>query len=155
MPLSCSASILSSCDEKQEQDINKRRRTNMKRMLIVVVLIGVCSAPLRAGAVTEEDFKARTTQAIVDLCTVSPDDPAYSAALHFCHGYLLGAFHYHMAESAGDESKRMVCFPNPGPSRNEAVKMFLNWAQSHQEYMNEFPVETEFRFLVETWPCKK
>jgi hypothetical protein len=135
--------------------INERRRITMKRMLIVVLLIGACFAPLRAGAVTEEDFTIRTTQALMDLCTVSPDDPAYTAAIHFCHGYLIGALHYHMAETAGDESKRLVCFPNPAPTRNEGVKMFIDWAQSHPEYMNEFPVETEFRFLVETWPCKK
>lgn len=127
----------------------------MKRILIVVLLIGFCFAPLRAGAVTEEDFKARTTQAIVDLCTASPEDPVQNAAVHFCHGYLLGAFHYYMAETAGDESSRMVCFPNPGPTRNEAVKMFIDWAQAHPEYMQELPVETEFRFLVETWPCKR
>jgi len=127
----------------------------MKRMLIAVLLIGICSAPLRAGAVTEENFKVRTTQDLINLCTVSPDDPAYCAALHFCHGYLIGALHYNMAETAGDTSERMVCLPNPAPTRNEGVKMFIEWAKSHPEYMNEFPTDTEFRFLIETWPCKK
>ncbi len=127
----------------------------MKQMLIAVLLVGACFAPLRAGAVTEDDFKIRTTQALINLCTVSPDDPAYSAALHFCHGYLIGALNYYLAETAGDPSERNVCLPNPPPTRNEGVKMFIDWAKSHPEYMNEFPTETEFRFLFETWPCKK
>lgn len=127
----------------------------MKRMLIVMLLIGACFAPLRAEALTEEDFTIRTTEALMNLCTASPDDPAYTAAINFCHGYLIGSLHFHMAETAGDESKRLVCFPNPSPTRNEGVKMFIDWAKSHPEYMKDFPVETEFRFLVETWPCTK
>jgi hypothetical protein len=27
--------------------------------------------------------------------------------------------------------------------------------QAHPQYMNERPVETEFRFLTEKWPCQK
>ena len=33
--------------------------------------------------------------------------------------------------------------------------MFVEWAKAHPQYMNELPVETEFRFLMEKWPCKK
>ena len=32
--------------------------------------------------------------------------------------------------------------------------MFIDWAKAHPQYMDESPVETEFRFLMETWPCK-
>lgn len=127
----------------------------MKHALMIVLFVVACITPFRAGAVTEEDFKARTTQALMNLCTATPDDPAYSSAIHFCHGYLVGALHYHMAESAGDADKRMVCFPDQAPTRNEAIAKFIDWAKAHPEYMNEMPVETEFRFLVETWPCSK
>ena len=34
-----------------------------------------------------------------------------------------------------------------------AVALLIEWAQAHPEYLNEPPVETEFRFLIETWPC--
>jgi Rap1a immunity proteins len=50
--------------------------------------------------------------------------------------------------------KRLVCFPNPAPSRNEAVAEFVQWAKARPQHMNELPVETEFRFLMEKWPCK-
>ena len=33
--------------------------------------------------------------------------------------------------------------------------MFIAWVQAHPQYMNEPPVETEFRFLTEKWPCQK
>lgn len=32
--------------------------------------------------------------------------------------------------------------------------MFVDWAQANPKYMQELPVEAEFRFLIETWPCK-
>ncbi len=127
----------------------------MKHALMIILFFVASITPLRAGAVTEEDFKVKDTQAIMNLCTVTPEDPAYSSAIHFCHGYLVGAYHYHVAESAGDAGKRMVCFPNPAPTRNEVFIMFIDWAKAHPEYLKEMPVETEFRFLIETWPCRK
>jgi hypothetical protein len=69
--------------------------------------------------------------------------------------YLVGAYHYHVAHTSGEGGKPLVCFPTPAPSRNEGIRMFIAWAQAHPQYMNEPPVETEFRFLTEKWPCQK
>lgn len=33
--------------------------------------------------------------------------------------------------------------------------MFVKWAKARPQYMDQLPVETEFMFLIETWPCKK
>ena len=66
----------------------------------------------------------------------------------------LGAYlQLDVAQASGPEGKRMVCPPDPPPSRNASIAMFIEWAQAHPEYLNEPPVETEFRFLIETWPC--
>jgi hypothetical protein len=100
-------------------------------------------------------LRGEDAQHLLNLCTVSPNDPRYREALHFCHGYLVGAYHYHVAETAGEGGKRLVCFPTPPPSRNEAFRMFIAWMQAHPQYMNEPPVETEFRFLTEQWPCQQ
>jgi hypothetical protein len=54
-----------------------------------------------AGAVTENDFLADTTQQLFNLCTVSPDNPLYNQALGFCRGYLVGAWDYYEAQSSG------------------------------------------------------
>jgi hypothetical protein len=108
-----------------------------------------------AGATTAEDFQVKTTQDLLDLCTVSASDPQAQQAIHFCHGYLLGAFHYHLAESDGpDAAKRLACIPS-AITRNDAVAMFVEWVKAHPQYLKELPVETEFRFLTEKWPCAK
>jgi hypothetical protein len=125
----------------------------MKREMICLLLAVVFLLPAAAGAVTEEDFQVKDTQSLINLCTATPDDPRYDEAIHFCQGYLVGAFHYYKVTHSGPDKMPMVCFPEPPPSRNDAVTMFINWAKAHRQHMNEVPVETEFRFLIETWPC--
>ena len=127
----------------------------IRKALSTVFLIMLLSTGV-AGAITAENFQVRTTQDLLDLCTVSASDPLAQQAIHFCHGYLVGAYHYHVAESAGpDGAKRLVCFPTSGVTRNEAVAMFVEWVKARPQHLKEAPVETEFRFLVEKWPCKK
>jgi hypothetical protein len=119
-------------------------------LLFVVIFL----LPGFAGAVSEKKFEAKTTEDIIDLCTASPDDPLYHQAVNFCHGYLVGAFHYHEASSSGPAGIQLVCMPDPRPSRNAAIGMFIDWAKAHPQYLGEPPVESEFRFLMEKWPCK-
>jgi hypothetical protein len=127
----------------------------MKRKLACLLLAAAFLLPGLARAVTDGDFEVKTTQNLVNLCTASVDDPRQKEAIHFCHGYLVGAYAYHVAEHSGPEGKGLVCLPNPPPSRNEAIAMFLEWVKAHPQYMAETPVETEFRFLIDKWPCKR
>jgi hypothetical protein len=105
--------------------------------------------------VTDDDFVAKTTQNLINLCTASPQDPKYREAIHFCQGYLVGAYHFDQARAANKPEIKLACFTDPKPSRNQAIDLFIAWAKQHPEYMSEMPVETEFRFLTEKWPCKK
>ena len=118
-------------------------------LLFVLFFTGTAKAN-----VTDEDFVAQKTQNIINLCTASTDDPRHREAVHFCEGYLVGAYHYYQSVSGNNQDLKIVCFPEPKPTRNEAISLFISWAQKHPEYMNERPVETEFRFLSEKWPCK-
>ncbi len=127
----------------------------MYRKLAGLLLVAAILVPAYAAAVTEEDFKARTTRSLLNLCTASAEDPQHREAIHFCHGYLVGAYHYHMAQHSGKGTKPLVCPPDPQPTRNAAIAMFIDWARAHPQYMDERPVETEFRFLTEKWPCKR
>ena len=127
----------------------------MYRKLTGLLFVVAMLAPRYAWAVTEEDFKVKSTRNLLNLCTVSAEDPQYKEAIHFCHGYLVGAYAYYVAEQSGEGSKPLVCLPDPPPSRNAAIAMFIDWARAHQQYMDERPVDTEFRFLAENWPCKR
>ena len=126
----------------------------MQRQVMWLFLMATVLMPALVGAVTKVDFEVKTTQNLLNLCTASPNDPYYREAIHFCHGYLVGAYHHYLAETGGEGGKPLVCPPTPPPSRNEAFRMFIAWVQAHSEYLNELPVETEFRFLTEKWPCQ-
>jgi hypothetical protein len=128
----------------------------MRQKLVIILLFAAALVrPGPATAVTEEDFKVRTTQQLMNLCTASADDPLAKEAVHFCHGYLIGAFAYYMAQTSGPDAKRLFCVPDPEPSRNEAIGQFLKWIKARPQLMNQSPVESEFMFLIEMWPCKK
>jgi len=128
----------------------------MKRKLICVMFAVVLSIPTLVSAATEQqDFIVDSTDDIVDLCTTAPDDPLYTAAIHFCQGYLVGAYAYYDALASGPEGVRLVCFPDPAPSRDAAIDMYVKWAKAHPEHMKEAPVDTLFMFLTEKWPCKE
>lgn len=126
----------------------------MKTAAIVFFLSALLAMPTLAGAVSEEDFKVETTQNLINLLTVSLEDPLYHQAINFGCGYLVGAFHYYQASSSGPKGTKLISVPDPRPSRNQVVKMFIDWAKAHPQYMKEMPVETQFRFLMETWPYK-
>ena len=126
----------------------------MKTIVLFLSIFLTLPALAMAGAVSEKDFRAETTQDLINLCTAAPDDPFYPQATNFCHGYLVGAFAYSEAASSGPKGTKLVCPPEPRPSRNETIKMFIDWVKAQPQYLKEKPVETEFRFLMEKWPCK-
>ena len=126
----------------------------MKTIVAVLSLaLLLAAAPAMAGQVTKEDFKVMTTQNLINLCTASNDDPLYNHAVNFCHGYLLGAWEYYYETRDSPEAVKLVCPPKKGISRNKVFNMFVDWAKAHPQYMGEKPVDTEFRFLIATWPC--
>ncbi len=128
----------------------------MKRKLICVIFSVFLLIPaLASAAAQQQDFIVDSTDDIIDLCTTAPDDPLYTAAIHFCQGYLVGAYAYHSAANSGPEGDRLVCLPDPAPSRNAVADMYVQWAKAHPEQMKEAPVDTLFMFLAEKWPCKK
>lgn len=126
----------------------------MYRTLAVFFVVGLLVMPGLVRAVEQIDFEVDTTQNLFNLCTTPASDPLQKEALHFCHGYLIGAYDYYKASTLGPGGKRLVCPPNPAPTRNEAITMFIEWLKTHPQYMGDEAVDTEFRFLMEKWPCK-
>ncbi len=126
----------------------------MKCKLLIALVIALCASSGVANAVSENDFQVQTTRELLNLCTASKDDALYDSAIGFCHGYLVGAYKFYEAEHAGPSAPKLVCLPLAPPSRADSISMFIEWAIAHPQYWNEAPVETEFRFLTEKWPCK-
>jgi hypothetical protein len=124
-----------------------------RRLLVSALAMGLW--PMVAGAVTRDDFLARTAQDLLHLCAASPTDPMYKEALSFCHGYWVGAYQYYQVASAGPEGRRFLCPPDPPPTRDEAVTMWIAWTQQHPQYAGEPPVDSIFQFAAAQWPCQR
>src|SRR5215471_19391309 len=92
-----------------------------------LVLVSLFVPGLAGAAVTDEDFVLSTTQNLVNLCSVSPSDPRAKEAIQMCEGFMLGAYHYYLATNSGKNDMRLICMPNPTPSRNEVAAMFVQW----------------------------
>jgi hypothetical protein len=110
-----------------------------------------CALSLNAHAVEPNNFTIEDTKDLAVLCTVADDHPLRDAAVHFCHGYLVGAYHYHVRSTAGQP---IVCMPDPAPSRNEAIQEFIAWANDNPQYLDEEAVDTMLRWLVMRFPCE-
>jgi hypothetical protein len=128
---------------------------HLTRRLASVGISALACLSLQAQASTEEHFVVRNTQDIIDVCATATTDPIYTAAINFCQGYLVGAYHYQEALYNGPGLKPVVCLPDPKPTRNEGIAKYLEWAKAHPEYAKDRAVETFSKFLAETWPCKK
>ena len=127
----------------------------MKRKTIILLLVAAILFPGFAGAASEKDYEVQTTENLINLCTAAPDDPLYHQAVNFCHGFLVGAYRYYEAAGSGPAGLKLVCLPDPHPSRNDAFDMFVEWVKANPQYLKEKAVETEFRFLMEKWPCQR
>jgi len=124
------------------------------RWTAFLIVLTLMPWPLHAEALTRDDFLVRTIQEYVKLCTASASDPLHSAAMGFCHGYMVGAYQCYQATS-GAAHKGFVCFPEPPPTRVETLQMFLMWANEQPQSLQERPVDSLFRFLGSTFPCRR
>ena len=64
------------------------------------VWLGAALWPPQSRAVTHENFLVRNVLDIVTLCSVPKEDALHTAATNFCHGYVVGAYHYYRAMMA-------------------------------------------------------
>jgi hypothetical protein len=119
-----------------------------------MVFIGLVAFSGNLFAQTIEDFHVDSAEDLVMLCGAKPDSPNYVAAIHFCHGFGTGAYDYYLVQAAADPSKKFICPPDPAPTRNEALDGFVSWMGTHPQYENASAVDTLFRYLGETYPCK-
>ena len=117
----------------------------------IVLAAGVSSAT--AFAAPPAAKHVATTRELVELCGVSADDPAYTAAFGFCLGYIDAALDYHAALTRGKKFAPIVC-PDVAVTREEVVTVFLEWSRAHpRDADTGVPVESVMRAVYEKWPC--
>jgi hypothetical protein len=92
---------------------------------------------------------------LVAVCEVGVDDPHFTAAIHFCHGYGVGAWHYYASTTKPSSPTEIVCLPEPKPSREKAFDDYVVWARANPQYLGEPAVDNLFRYLESRYPCTR
>ncbi len=122
-----------------------------------IVSLSLCAAAMPGyvrAAVTADDFLLRNTGDLVALCSAAPTDPMSTAALNFCHGFGVGVVRVLQETDAADRSRRpMFCLPSNGPSRNEAVAAFVQWANASPSRLAMPATDGIAAFLAAQYPC--
>ena len=113
----------------------------------------IAAAPVRSQ--DAGNFQVRTTSDLIALCSASPSSPNYVAAIHFCHGFAAGAYHYYSSVEAAYPTAKFICPPNPPPTRNQAIAGYLTWVRSNPNVLSERAVDSMFRYLGTTYPCRQ
>lgn len=117
------------------------------------IAIAVLLASNQVAALNLEGFDVMNTGHLVELCSVSADDPLYNAAMGFCLGYIDAAIDYHQALTAGDKYAPVAC-PDTEVTREQLVTVFLDWSKGNAVYLvNETPVNGLMRAASAKWPC--
>lgn len=124
-------------------------------LLLGLVPLGISpvGASLANAAVEPENFHIRSAADLAALCRVASDDPYAQQAVHFCHGYVAGAYHYYLKSTGGSAGSGFVCVPDPAPSRNDAIAAFVAWLDAHPAQQNEDAVDALFFWAASQYPC--
>jgi Rap1a immunity proteins len=125
----------------------------MKKMREAFVAASTaCALALPALAVETSNFDLGTTRDLVALCSGQPDDPLYAEALQFCYGYMAGLAQFHRALVRADGIEPVAC-PRYEVTREELVRVFLDWARANPGAMDGLPAEDVMRAAIAAWPC--
>jgi hypothetical protein len=123
------------------------------RCLRNAIALAAVVASTQNLAETSTGRQVKTTGELVELCSVTADDPSYPAAMGFCLGYIDAALDYHAALTSGARFNAIAC-PHADLTREEVVTVFLEWSKANPQLLDtEAPMKGVMRAVYEKWPC--
>jgi Rap1a immunity proteins len=122
--------------------------------LATIAIITGISSGARAAAVTRDDFLIATTANLVSLCSAAESDPLYTPARNFCQGFTVGTYRLIATEEAATRSRqKLFCMPANGPTRDDAIAKFVQWASGRPKTLASSPTDGMVEYLTTQFPC--
>jgi hypothetical protein len=127
----------------------------MRRAILpaLVLLPFLTTGPAKAA--TEQNFGVDTTADLVALCSADSKEPIYTAAVNFCHGFMVGAVRVMQEHNEATRHGRLFCLPSPMPSRAQSIENFVRWAQESPSHLSMRPVDAVYAYLGGNYPCRR
>jgi hypothetical protein len=126
----------------------------MKKLACVAVIaLSAMVSQQGLASVAEESFRLDTFKDLVALCGVEASDPNATAAIHMCHGYVIGLVHFHELVGRALEGTVYCMAEDARPSRDAAIDMLVRWSRVHPEYDSEEAIDGVLRWAAAKYPC--
>jgi hypothetical protein len=119
----------------------------------VIVLCAALSAGPTRAAVTEDNFLVRNASDLTALCSAAQSNPLYTAAVNFCHGFVVGVFLVLQEEEEAGPRVRLFCARGSMPTRTEAVASLVQWIGADQSRSTLSAADSVAAFLAQRYPC--
>ena len=124
----------------------------MGRLLLTCGLLAAAAmAPCEAA--TPDNFAMRSGADLLAVCSTEPSDNPSSAAIGFCHGFIIGAYRVLEEVQEAESSGRLFCMASTPPNRMEAIKAYVAWLGARPYELTKLPTETIADYLAATYPC--
>ena len=131
-----------------------RRFGSFLPMAAFAVALGTAPmASAQTSAITGETFTAGTTGALARLCGANAQEAVYAAAVHFCHGLLVGTGQTSDAIHRRHGTKPNYCLPEPSPSLDQVAASFVAWAAANPQLAGTRAADGLLRFAAVQYPC--
>jgi hypothetical protein len=122
----------------------------MGRKCRIVGTALLCCWPTWADRAAAEE---KRTEELARECRGEP--PAGDLGLMFCIGYLSGLTDMHalMSDARLGGGRSQYCIPETGISNEQAMKVFLKWADDHPEQLHKSARISVLIAFREAFPC--
>ena len=118
-----------------------------------LVLGAALPASAQGGAISGETFSAGTTGALARLCGARAQEPAYAAAIHFCHGVLVGSGQTSDMMHKRQGTRPGFCLPTPSPTLDQVAASFVAWSAANPQFQGMRAADGLMRFAAAQYPC--
>ena len=110
-------------------------------------------ASAQQSAITGETFTAGTTGALARLCGASAQEASYAAAVHFCHGVMVGTGQTSDSMHKRQGTRPGFCLPSPSPTLDQVAASFVAWAAANPQFEGLRASDGLLRFAAAHYPC--
>ena len=118
--------------------------------------VAIGTAPMASAqqsAITGETFTAGTTGALARLCGASAQEASYAAAVHFCHGVMVGTGQTSDSMHKRQGTRPGFCLPSPSPTLDQVAASFVAWSAANPQFDGLRASDGLMRFAAAQYPC--